>query len=219
MKPELISFDAAGTLIDVNWQPGHFAVQCALDVGVQLDPQIGAESYSRLLQTRWRTYCDINQTRDDGACDEFWRDLAKDWLDQMAAPATALQPMLNLADTRLYGRDDTFKLFADVLTTLTLLSAQGWRMVVLSNWDYTLHRILRNLKIDRYFEHAFASLQEGPEKPDPRLFSIVSKRMGVEPGAILHVGDHWVDDFNGARKAGWQAILLDRKSTGVQPRV
>jgi putative hydrolase of the HAD superfamily len=219
MKPELISFDAAGTLIDVNWQPGHFAVRCALDTGVRLDPQVGAETYSRLLHTRWRSYCDINQTRDDSLCDAFWRDLASDWLKQMNAPQTALEPMLELADTRLYGLDETFRLYPDVLSTLNELTEKGWRMVVLSNWDYTLHRILKNLGVSNLFEHVFASLQEGPEKPDPRLFSIVSEQVGVAPEAILHVGDSWVDDLNGARNVGWQAILLDRTANGYHPPV
>jgi len=217
MKPELISFDAAGTLVEVNWRPGHFAVECALASGASMDAQAGEETYSRLLQTRWRVYCEINQTRDDDACDQFWRELAGDWLDRMEVPNSILQSMLDLADTRLYGMDDTFKLYADVLPALQNLQAQGWRMVVLSNWDYSLHRILRNLGVSAMFEHVFASLQEGPEKPDPALFSIVSQRVGLPPEAILHVGDHPLDDLEGARNAGWQALFLDRSYAGFSP--
>lgn len=183
-----------------------------------MDEQIGSETYGRLLQSRWRAYCEINQTRNDEACDDFWRDLAKDWLERMGAPDSALKPLLELADTRLYGLDQhTFTLFSDVLPTLLKLRDQGWRMVVLSNWDYSLPRILRNLGISDMFEQVFASLQEGPEKPDPALFRIVSERVGLAPASIVHVGDNPVDDLEGARSAGWQALFLDREKQGFHP--
>jgi putative hydrolase of the HAD superfamily len=220
MKPELISFDAAGTLIEVDWRPGHFATRCALDSGLELDEQIAEEIYDRLVRTRWQTYCAINRTRNDEACDAFWHDVAADWLEHMDMPPTALAPILKLAADRLYGpHQTTFRLFPEVAPMLQDLREEGWRMVVLSNWDYSLHRILRNLGISDYFELVFASLQEGPEKPDPALFSIVSERMGVAPGAILHVGDHPVDDLQGTRDSGWQALLLDRSRDGSAPPI
>lgn len=220
MKPELISFDAAGTLIEVDWRPGNFAARCALDSGLDIDEQVATEIYDRLVRTRWQAYCEINRTRDDTACDAFWHEVAADWLEHMNQPPTALDPILRLADDRLYGPHQTiFRLYPEVLPALEMLQEEGWRMVVLSNWDYSLHRILRNLRISEFFERAFASLQEGPEKPDAALFSIVADQVGVEPGAILHIGDHPGDDLQGARDAGWQALLLDRSHGEFAPPI
>lgn len=214
MKPELISFDAAGTLIDVNWKPGRFAIECALEAGLELDCQTGEEIYSGLLQTRWRTYCEVNQTRDPAACDLFWHELTQDWLVHLSLPAEIADALSKIARERLYGPSQVaFKLFADVLPTLDILRGMGVRMVVLSNWDYSLHRIVKNLGIRDYFEHIFASLEEGPEKPDRKLFDLVASRIGVAPEGILHVGDHPLDDVEGARGAGWKSLLLDRGSS------
>ena len=162
-----------------NWQPGHFAVRCAADAGAEIDPQVGEETYSRLLKSRWADYCRINLTNDDADCDRFWRELAEDWLDRMGSAPHVLEPMLKIADSRLYGMDDTFKLYPDVLPALERLQKEGWRMVMLSNWDYTLHRVVRNLGLEPYFEHVFASLQIGPEKPDPKLFRYVESRVAL----------------------------------------
>ena len=61
-----------------------------------------------------------------------------------------------------------------------------------------------------YFEHVVASLEEGVEKPDPRLFQIVLDRLGVEAENALHVGDSPRDDWQGATDAGMRALVIDR---------
>jgi putative hydrolase of the HAD superfamily len=50
---------------------------------------------------------------------------------------------------------------------------------------------------------------EGVEKPDPEIFLRACRRMGVEPGAALYVGDLYPVDVLGARSAGMEALLLD----------
>lgn len=218
MNPKLVSFDAAGTLIDVRWQPGPFAVECAIEAGLELDAQVARETYDRLLHTRWRDYCLLNQQRDDVACDTFWAELTKDWLLHLGLKAEMTDQLVKIAHERLYGADQVlFSLFEDVIPTLDALQQARVPMVVISNWDYSLHRIVKNLGIAGRFERVFASLEEGPEKPDRELFEIVSRSMGVALTDILHVGDHPVDDLEGARGAGMQALLLDRSRNESEP--
>ena len=44
----------------------------------------------------------------------------------------------------------------------------------------------------------------GVMKPHPRIFAHAAERAGVEPGAILYVGDSLHSDVEGGRAAGWQ---------------
>jgi putative hydrolase of the HAD superfamily len=91
----------------------------------------------------------------------------------------------------------------------------GYRLIVISNWDITLRRVLRAVGIEDYFEFVFASLEEGVEKPEPGLFEIARAALGVSPAEVLHVGDDPVDDLGGAEAFGMRALLLDR--TGRVP--
>ena len=50
----------------------------------------------------------------------------------------------------------------------------------------------------------------GVEKPDGRIFDITVDHAGVPHSRILFVGDHPEDDILAARKAGIDALLLDR---------
>lgn len=52
-----------------------------------------------------------------------------------------------------------------------------------------------------------ASTDVGACKPDIRIFSEAAKRVGVPASAILHVGDSWMWDVEGARGCGMGAAL------------
>jgi putative hydrolase of the HAD superfamily len=52
------------------------------------------------------------------------------------------------------------------------------------------------------------SQRVGAIKPQPAIFTAAERELGVEPGEILHVGDDWMADIVGAKRAGWLACYL-----------
>ncbi|MEJ5170299.1 MAG: HAD-IA family hydrolase, partial [Fimbriimonadales bacterium] len=63
-----------------------------------------------------------------------------------------------------------------------------------------------------YFDCVLASLEVGVEKPDPGIFRAAERLLGLAPDQIVHIGDHPIDDYEGALRAGWHALLLDRSN-------
>ena len=61
-----------------------------------------------------------------------------------------------------------------------------------------------------YFEQVIASAAVGVAKPEAGIFRQALQAFGVNAAQSLHVGDSLGDDYYGARKAGLQAVLLDR---------
>jgi putative hydrolase of the HAD superfamily len=53
------------------------------------------------------------------------------------------------------------------------------------------------------------SSEVGWRKPAAAFYREVCRRSGLEPEQILLVGDDRINDYEGARSAGLQAILLD----------
>ena len=62
----------------------------------------------------------------------------------------------------------------------------------------------------QYLELMSRILEEGVEKPDARIFEIALERTGVQAEDVLHVGDSAVDDWQGAKRVGMRALLIDR---------
>lgn len=214
MKVKLVSFDAAETLLRVRWSPGQFAVERAQEIGITLDPQLASELYERLLYSRWGHYQTLNRIEgeEDNSvrCDEFWCELTHDWLTRMSVKGDA-RALVAHANERMYAPDSpVYSVFEDVLDTLAALRAARIPMIVLSNWDYSLHRAMKAFGLTSWFDYVFASLEFGPEKPELELFRIVERATGFSGDEILHVGDNPIDDLHGALNAGWRAALIDR---------
>ena len=96
-----------------------------------------------------------------------------------------------------------------VIEALEILKNIGLRLVVVSNSNGTVERILTNLKLRHYFDKILDSHLVGFEKPDPRLFYHALEISGSDPERTIHIGDLYHVDVIGAWSAGLHAILLD----------
>jgi len=92
---------------------------------------------------------------------------------------------------------------------LERMRATGLRLAVVSNANGKLKVLFDRMGLSRHFEVMLDSTEEGVEKPDRRLFDIAVERMGAPRDEVVHVGDLFSVDVEGARAAGLQAILLD----------
>ncbi len=210
MSIRAITFDCAFTLVDVRWDPGEFACECACEMGLSLDSE-AAERYRQLYRARHGEFLQMNLLRDSGAARSFWTTLSRDWLDRSGLDAGQAAALMNIGDRRMYGPNSTvFRLYDDVIPVLEELSARGLPMAIISNWDISLHRVIEALGLSPYFKLVIASLEEGFEKPDARIFRLAVDHFGMAPQEILHIGDDPTDDLIGAQQAGFQALLLDR---------
>ncbi len=81
---------------------------------------------------------------------------------------------------------------------------------MISNWDQRLPLLLKRLGLTPFFDAVVTSSEVGVEKPDGRIFTEALRRLEVEPGEALHVGDSPLDDVEGAIAAGMEAVRLDR---------
>jgi len=57
------------------------------------------------------------------------------------------------------------------------------------------------------FRQVISSCDCGAAKPDPEIFQEAARRTGLTPSEILHVGDRWELDVEGALRAGCGAML------------
>lgn len=219
MSIRAVSFDAAGTLIDVKWNPVAIAVEAAVKTGLNLsDPQVAGETYGRMLQSRWSHFRQLNLQRSREVCDEFWVELGRDWLKALGHEDHSIEDLAACADSIIFSEGSSvFRLFDDSLLILDSLKDRGIPMIILSNWDVSLHRTCEMLGITQYFQKIIASLEEGVEKPEKQLFDIAASQLRLPTSEILHIGDDPLADVHGARNAGFSATLIDRNSPSNPP--
>jgi putative hydrolase of the HAD superfamily len=91
------------------------------------------------------------------------------------------------------------------------MRSAGLRLVVVSNWDVSLHDRLAETGIAERVHGVIASAELGAAKPAPAVFAHALAMAGVPAQEALHVGDSPDEDVEGARAAGIEPVLLIRE--------
>ncbi len=198
-----VLLDALGTLVEL--EPPWPALVAQLGArGVEIDEH-QAQVALRAEMRHYRDHC--VEAADAGAlaalrarCTEVLRaELPEHARDLDAAE---LQAAL-LASLR-------FGVYPEVPDELRALRATGCRLVVVSNWDISLHDVLAQTGLDAMLDGVVTSAQAGVSKPDPAIFSRGLELAGVAADEALHAGDDVELDVGGARAAGVRPVLIAR---------
>ncbi len=96
------------------------------------------------------------------------------------------------------------------LETLTALRRRGCQVGVITNGcSFMQNNKLTFAGLHPYLDIAVVSGDEGVDKPQAEIFRRVAARLGVPCEACLYVGDHPINDIQGARSAGMQAVRVN----------
>jgi putative hydrolase of the HAD superfamily len=112
-----------------------------------------------------------------------------------------------------------FRPYADVRPALSAARANGRRLIVVSNWDVSLHAVLERLDVARYLEAIITSAEARARKPSPAIFERALATIQAGPREALHVGDSLEEDVAGALAAGIEPILIQRNGQPGPPGV
>jgi putative hydrolase of the HAD superfamily len=103
-----------------------------------------------------------------------------------------------------------FRAYPDVPGALRALRGAGHRLIVVSNWDVSLHEMLRTTGLAPLVDGAIASAEAGAAKPAPAIFERALALAGGAGQRALHAGDSVAHDVAGALAAGLEAVLVVR---------
>ena len=109
-----------------------------------------------------------------------------------------------------FRQRSAFYVFPDVIPALDAMQAAGLRLAVVSNWGWAAPELLQTLELARHFEVLSISARVGYQKPHPAIFEHALELLAIGPREAVHVGDDPAADVQGARRAGIEAILIDR---------
>ena|SRR5579872_5021912 len=198
-KPvKAITFDVGGTLIRPWPSVGHVYAEVAARHGIKVSPAV----LNRRFAAAWRELKSFNHTRGE------WAAL----VDQTFAGQEGNPPSETFF-SELYERfsePEAWRVFEDALPALDALAALGLDLGIISNWDERLRPLLDRLGLGKYFETIIISCEVGFSKPSPVIFEQAVRKLGLAPQSILHVGDSFTSDVEGARAAGFQALQITR---------
>ena len=91
--------------------------------------------------------------------------------------------------------------FDDALETLAALHGR-YTLAALTNGNADFER----LGLNHLFSFGYSAADVGASKPHPEMFQRALAEANVAPAQAVHIGDHPVDDMEGARNVGMYTI-------------
>ena len=138
---------------------------------------------------------------------------------------SALPPSERLARVRIRELTDAllaalrFSAFDDARPALLAARDRGQRVVVASNWDVSLHDVLKRIGLRALLDGIVTSAEVGARKPDPAVFERALAVAGARASDAVHVGDSVDEDVRGAIAAGIEPVFLSRDGREAPPGV
>ncbi len=203
-----VVFDVGGTLIYPADPVGETYARFAAKFGLKLNAEATNTAFREAFAS-----CSPREKGtipSDGNDAAWWRQVVTKSLgEQSFAEAAAFDAFFDQVYT-YFAKPEAWGIYPEVSEVLEALRDRAVDLAVLSNWDARLNAVLDGLGLGECFSHRFISAELGWEKPDPAIYRHVTEILRVAPGAVLSVGDHPKNDVEGPKKAGWQAVQIER---------
>lgn len=205
-----VFFDLGGTLTTAYPSVTERIAQTLADLGHPLahrDVAGAAAALSPQFDDPKNRGWSLTHERSFAFWNQYYRDLLAELGISRAECATiALRIYEKLSQPQGYA------LYPDVLPVLERLSAEGYRLALVSNWEAWGAELVEYLGLSRYFPTQVLSGCVGVEKPDVEIFRIALAQAGMAPEHVLFIGDIVQLDIEPAEAVGMRAVLIDRRA-------
>ena len=105
--------------------------------------------------------------------------------------------------------------FYDTMSTIHRLKKAGFRFGMVSDSDGTPGMKMKRIRQQPFLKSLEAIVVAGEDtpgvKPTRRPFTLVARRLGLQPGNCVYIGDNPNTDIEGAKGVGMMMILVKRR--------
>jgi putative hydrolase of the HAD superfamily len=203
-----IVFDMGGTLIYPADPVGETYARLAHAYGVKLPAEAATTAFREAMKSS--SPRSMGSIPSDGNDRAWWKQIVRRSLPENAfAESKVFEAFFE--EVYVYsGKPEAWGIYPEVLEVLEALRDHPVELIALSNWDSRLHPVLDGNGLGEYLPKRFISAELGWEKPDPAIYRHVAEILRLPPAALLSIGDDPRNDVEGPRRAGWQAVQIER---------
>lgn len=152
--------------------------------------------------------------------DTFWDEKAQDqyegkisyedsiaYVCEKCGKSVDEETILNILDKRIKTKSVCFEYVQpEVFQLLKTLKDIGMQTAIISNCSSEEVKVLKDSEIYKYFDEVILSYEVHMKKPDSCIYEEAAKRLGVDLGECIFVGDGGSNELLGARNVGMKAI-------------
>ena len=187
---KIISFDADGTLVDPEYNDLIWFKEI---------PQLIARKRNISFEDAKKIA--LKEYNDLGKDNLNWYDINY-WISYFA---------LEISPNKILEKyEPQVQIYPEVIPLLEELKKNFILIVITAMPREFLIPKMKNL--EKHFKFTFSAISDFKELKNTVIYSKITKMLNVSPEQILHIGDNWKFDYLAARKAGLNALYLDRNN-------
>ncbi|MGF1577574.1 MAG: HAD-IA family hydrolase [Cyanophyceae cyanobacterium] len=218
-SPEVIFFDAVGTLFGIRGTVGGIYAEAAESFGINVDAaQLDRAFYRTFGAAPPAAFPGVDRAQLPQSEKAWWRQVVQGSFQQVGIRVPDEFPRFEACFEQVYELFATaapWQLYDETLEVLHNLTQKGIRLGLISNFDTRLYPVLEALSLDAFFSPPQVTLSTvvGAAKPDRQVFVAALAQQGIpvdQAGRALHLGDSLRQDYQGAREAGLRGLWLNR---------
>lgn len=207
---KLVTFDVTNTLLKFKLPAWQYYAMIARDHGFKGTEKEVKSKFENSFKAMWQKHPNFGKHTIEW--EDWWRKVVKMTLKDHLPANADLDCIANKLINE-FRTDRCWRIAYGGDKLIYQLRKLGISVGVISNFDPRLNDILQNVSLHNNFDFIITSYEIGYSKPDERIFkSAIEKcRAPVLPSEALHIGDDVKKDYEGARGAGWHALLVNEK--------
>jgi putative hydrolase of the HAD superfamily len=210
--PQVIFFDAVGTLFGVRGSVGEIYAELAQWYGVEVAAEkLDAAFYQSFQAASPCAFANADPVTIPGLEFAWWEAIAHQTFK--TAGVFDQFPDFSGFFAEMYDYFATAKpwfVYPDVMPMLLELRRSQIPMGIISNFDSRIYAVLRALELDHFFQSITISTEVGVAKPDREIFQIALAKHRCPAEFAWHIGDSVKEDYQAAQTAGLRGIWLNR---------
>ncbi|MBS7625527.1 HAD family hydrolase [Candidatus Bathyarchaeota archaeon] len=212
-----VLFDLGGTLIAMEVDDKAVDERALRSLTGQIRSLGYCVSEEALIRDYWNHYEFLNTLRESLMVEFPMRFWLASFIYKLFGEVN--DELLNIFEASIIdARVRSATLYHDTLPTLEGLEGR-YRLGAVTNTSSTevTRRILRRLRMDRFFEVTVTSADFGVRKPYPGIFHYALREMSLKPEDALFVGDSIKHDVAGSKQVGMKCYVISRGGVEGQP--
>jgi putative hydrolase of the HAD superfamily len=140
---------------------------------------------------------------------DYWREWNRRILERLGIPNRG--DLASYIDSHWFEKMEV-SLYPEVLDVLKELKERDVPMGTVTNGlSSDLPHLVDEVGLSGYFKVGIAADHAGRKKPNPRIFLLAAREMGLSPRDLIFVGDEPDLDYRPAEAVGMVPILVDRE--------
>lgn len=213
-RPQVVFFDAVGTLFGVRGSVGQVYRAIALAHGVEVEAQaIDQAFYQSFKAASPYTFPGVQLADIPKLERQWWHAIAQQSFDRVGVLNQFADFSAFFSDLYIHFETaDPWIVYPDTVSTLEKLRRLDIPLGVLSNFDTRLYTVLKVLNLAQFFDSITISTEAGVAKPDAEIFAIALAKHNCTPENAWHIGDSVREDYEAAIAAGLRGVLIKREA-------